>query len=119
MNHRIRNWIALATVGLLGSGCISTVITHSSTLQEDEPRAKVEFESDGAARLFYETLNNHCPAKNKSESMTRVKIPIIFTNERRVVSGPNRKFNAAVAACDLNKDGKITELEAKIYANQR
>jgi hypothetical protein len=34
------------------------------------------------------------------------------------VAGPNVKFNAAVAICDSNKDGKITEVEARIYANQ-
>jgi len=39
--------------------------------------------------------------------------------EQRVVDGPNRKFNEAVGICDSNKDGKITELEAKIFAEQR
>ena len=119
MNHNIRTGLSLAIASLLGCGCISTVITHSSTVQEDEPRAKVEFESDAAARLFYETLSKYRPVKDKSESTTRVSIPIVFREERRVVSGPNKEFNAAVAACDLNKDGKITEQEAKVFANQR
>jgi hypothetical protein len=34
-----------------------------------------------------------------------------------VVPGPNAEFNEAVAICDANKDGRITEAEARTYAS--
>jgi hypothetical protein len=105
--------ITIAVLGVALTGCI----THRSVVYQDVERVKVEFESDAAARLFYETLNRMTVAKH-SESTTTVSIPIIFENEQKIVAGPNVKFNDAVAACDSNKDGKITELEARVFANQ-
>jgi hypothetical protein len=113
MNPKIKNCIAVSALGLLLSGCI----THKSVVYQDVERVKVEFESDAAARLFYETLNKISGDKH-TESTTTVSIPIIFENEQKTVPGPNVRFNDAVAACDSNKDGKITELEARIFANQ-
>ena len=99
--------------GLLFSGCI----THTSTVYRDVERTPVEFESDAAARLFYETLSKKFKPQNHSESTVKVELPIIFEHESKVVSGRNMEFNEAVAACDTNKDGKITEQEARIFAN--
>lgn len=106
------------TLGLLAAGC-SGCITHKSVVYQDVERAKVAFESDAAARLFYETLSRNAGGRRYSESTTTVSIPIIFENEQKTVPGPNVKFNDAVAACDANKDGLITETEARIFANQR
>jgi hypothetical protein len=114
MNQKINNCIAVTALGFLLSGCI----THNSVVYKDVERTKVEFESDAAARLFYETLSKHPAAGRHSESTTTVSIPIVFQNERKVVPGRNVEFNEAVAICDSNKDGKITEAEARIYANQ-
>jgi len=113
MNHRY--CIALAALGIFLSGCI----THKSVVYQDVERVRVEFESDAAARLFYETLTRNSPNKRHSESTTTVSLPIVFEHEQKSVAGPNVKFNDAVAVCDSNKDGKITELEARIFANQR
>jgi hypothetical protein len=114
INPKIKNCVAMSVLGLLLSGCI----THKSVVYQDVERVKVEFESDAAARLFYETLSRNTPSRTYSESTTTISIPIVFENEQKTVAGPNVKFNAAVAACDSNKDGKITELEARIFANQ-
>ena len=115
MKHKISLTLTIAAVGLLVPGCI----THKSVVYQDVERTRIEFESDAAARLFYETLSKNHPAGKHSESTTTVDIPIIFEHEQKSVAGPNVKFNDAVATCDSNKDGKITELEARIFANQR
>ena len=114
MNKQIKNGMTATALGLLLSGCI----THNSVVYQDVERTKVEFESDAAARLFYETLSRNSANSKHSESTTTISIPIIFQNEQKVIPGRNVEFNDAVAACDSNKDGKITEAEARIYANQ-
>jgi hypothetical protein len=106
--------IAIAVLGVTLAGCI----THKSVVYQDVERVKVEFESDAAARLFFETLTRNNPSRANSESTTTISIPIVFENEQKTVAGPNVKFNAAVAICDSNKDGKITELDARVFANQ-
>lgn len=114
MNYK-KTGLALMGVAWLGTGCI----THTETVYQDVERTKVEFESDAAARLFYETLSKKSGSMHHSESTTHLELPIIFSHERRVLPGKNTDFNQAVAVCDSNQDGKITELEARIYANQK
>jgi hypothetical protein len=115
MNYRTSKWILAAAAGLLLCGCIS----HKQVVYQDVERARVEFESDAAARLFYETLSKNSGTKNHSESTTSVAIPFVFEHERKVVPGKNVEFNQAVADCDSNKDGIVTEQEARIFANHR
>jgi hypothetical protein len=115
MNNKILNGLALAVMGISLCGCI----THNSVVYHDVERVKVSFESDAAARLFYETLTRNPTHQHYSESTTTVSLPIIFEHEQKTVPGPNVKFNDAVATCDSNKDGTITELEARIFANQK
>lgn len=115
MNQTLCYGLALGVLAAVCSGCI----THKSVVYQDVERVKVEFESDAAARLFYETLSRNPGSRHYSESTTTVSIPIIFENEQKTVPGPNVKFNDAVAACDVNKDGVITETEARIFANQQ
>ena len=112
MNKPVANLMLAAVCGLILSGCI----THKSTVVKDVERTRVEFENDTAARFFYEALSKMPESRHHTESTTEIEIPVIFDNERHVVSGPNAAFNVAVADCDSNKDGKITELEAKIFA---
>ncbi|MGC3959417.1 MAG: hypothetical protein QM813_16170 [Verrucomicrobiota bacterium] len=112
-SSRLGILVAIALCG--GAGCI----THKAVVYQDVERVKVEFESDAAARLFYETLSRNQNGKRYSESTTTVSLPIVFEHEERVVPGPNVRFNDAVAIADTNKDGRITETEARIYANQR
>jgi len=115
MTPLIKRQILCLTGALLFCGCIS----HRTVVYQDVARAKVEFESDAAARLFYETLSRISPSRDHSESTTSVAIPIVFEHERKVVPGKNVEFNDAVAICDSNRDGIITETEARIFANQK
>jgi hypothetical protein len=43
---------------------------------------------------------------------------VVFDHKRRVVEGESVAFNHAVLRCDTNGDGRITELEARIFAEQ-
>ncbi len=103
------------SAGLLASGCI----THEETVYKDVPRAKVEFENDTAGRIFYEALSN-MKSPGREESRTEVDIPVVFEHKHRVMSGgANMTFNDAVRECDTNQDAKITEQEARIFAERK
>jgi hypothetical protein len=106
--------VVAGVITMMGSGCIS----HDETVYEEVPRSRVEFENDRAARVFYESLTK-TPPRRHSESKTEVAIPFIFDHKRRVIPGQNVAFNDAVALCDTNQDGKITESEAQIFADAR
>jgi hypothetical protein len=102
---------AMCSLGLIG--CIH----QESTVIQDVPRTRVEFENDAAARLFYEGLHR-ASATYKDTQTTHVDLPIVFHHSRKVVTGPNVAFNKAVDICDSNKDARITEIEARIYNEQ-
>jgi hypothetical protein len=106
--------VIAGVVTVITSGCIS----HDETVYEEVPRSRVEFENDKAAHIFYETLTK-APPRRHSESKTEVAIPFVFDHKRRVVPGQNVAFNDAVALCDTNQDGRITESEAGIFADAR
>jgi hypothetical protein len=114
MKPRSIHIFPLALAALLLCGCVS----HRSTVYRDVERVPVEFESDAAARLFYETLSKG-HSSDKSESTSNVSIPFVFAHKRTVVTGRNTEFNRSVAACDTNRDGRITEQEVRIFANQK
>lgn len=105
--------LALLAVAGLGAGCIS----QHKTVYRDVDRVPVSFESEIAGRVFYETLSK-LPAQSRSESKTQVSVPVVFDVSRTEVTGSNARFNEAVNLCDTNKDGKITEIEANIFAGQ-
>lgn len=104
--------IALA---VLTPGCIH----HHETVYRDVERAKVEFENDTAGRLFYEALSRAPKDRGQRESKTDVSIPIVFSHSSETVTGENHSFNEAVRRCDTNQDGRITETEARIFAERR
>ena len=111
----VRRMSALAlAVAALNTGCIST----EQTVYQDQERVKVEFENDTAGRLIYEALSKQQSQRGRSESKTEVSIPVVFDHKRRVVEGESVAFNRAVRRCDTNGDGRITELEARIFAEQ-
>jgi hypothetical protein len=106
--------VALVGVAILSTGCIS----HEKTTYRDVERVAVNFENERAGRLFYEALSKlrmPCPSERKTD----VSLPIVFSHRTREVTGPNQAFNEAVARCDTNKDGTITELEARIFAENK
>ena len=102
------------TVTLLNAGCIST----ERTVYQEPERVKVEFENDAAGRLFYEALSKLESRHDRNESRTSISIPVVFEHKHRVVDGENVAFNQAVRRCDTNGDGRITEQEARIFAEQ-
>lgn len=96
----------------LAAGCIHT----HETVVRDEVRLPVEFENDASARVFYETLSRTSEFGEKTEKHTEVALPVVFSHEQKTVRGPNTGFNEAVRRCDTNQDGRITEVEARIFA---
>ena len=115
MNHHMIRALTIACVSLGICGCVSSDVT----VYRDVEQSKVEFENESAARIFYEALSKGPATTAKRESTTQICIPVIFEHKRHVVTGNNLQFNEAVKECDTNQDGKITELEAKIFAEQR
>ena len=103
-----------ALASLLFVGCIHT----QQTSYKDESRVPVEFETESAGRIFYEALSRRPHSGERQESKSEVSLPLVFSNETRVVRGPNIAFNRAVAEADTNRDGKITEVEARIFAGR-
>ena len=101
-------------VALLNSACIST----ERTVYQEPERVKVEFENDAAGRIFYEALSKMQSRHDRSESRTSISIPVVFEHKHRVLEGENITFNRAVHRCDTNGDGRITEQEARIFAEQ-
>ena len=105
---------AITSVILL-AGCI----THEETTYRDVERARVSFENDTAGRIFYEAYQEYGSKSSSAESSTKVEIPIIFEHRQKVVNGPNQAFNDAVSQCDTDRNGIITETEARIYADMK
>jgi len=110
----INSWLLIIGSTLLLCGCISS----TSTVYRDAEPTKVQFESDAAARLFYETLSKYYHPHNRSEKTVRFDVPLVFSAEKKEVRGRNLEFNEAVAECDTDKNGVITEQEARIFANR-
>lgn len=98
---------------LASAGCIHT----EETIVHDEPRVPVTFENESAGRIFYEALSRGAYTGARRESSTEVEIPFVFGHKTRTVRGPNAAFNDAVSRCDTNRDGRITETEARIFAD--
>jgi predicted small secreted protein len=106
--------ISVVPAAILFAGCIHT----HETVYRDVSRTPVEFENETAGRIFYEALSRRPHSGDRQESKTEVSLPLVFSNEHRVVHGPNEAFNQAVAEADTNKDGKITEVEARIFGGK-
>lgn len=107
--------ILLSAAAILTTGCIH----HKETVYRDVERAKVEFENDAAGRMFYEALSKAPKDRGQRESKTDVSIPIVFSHSTETVTGENHAFNEAARRCDTNQDGRITETEARIFAERR
>lgn len=105
--------VAVMALGLGAAGCIHT----EETVTRDEPRMKVEFETETAGRVFYEALSRSNGGHSRRESSSEVEIPLVFGHKTRTVRGPNMAFNEAVQRADTNKDGRISEIEARIYSD--
>jgi len=99
-------------LGLGGAGCIS----HQETLRRDEERLPISFETDAAARTFYEAMERIRAASTPTESKTEFHIPVILSHKITTVNSPHQVFNEAVRRADTDRDGTITEKEARIFS---
>jgi hypothetical protein len=104
--------LAAAMSAIVWAGCIH----HEETVYQDVPRASVQFENDKAARLFYESYHQERNRFGRPESKTEVHIPVVFDHKRRVLSGENIAFNAAITTCDTDRNALISEQEAKLFS---
>jgi len=105
--------LLVAVTTAAGVGCIS----HHETVYRDVERMPVSFENDTAARLFYEALEHRRKSHGGNETRTEFQIPVVFDHEVKTVTGPSVAFNEAVRVADTNRDGKITEQEARIFSD--
>ena len=113
-SHLLRLAPLLATAASL-TACISS----KETVYRETERVKVEFESDTAARIFYEAFTKSPESHQRNEKTTSFTIPVIIHTQRTEKDSENTAFNSAVRRCDTNADGKITEPEARIFAAQQ
>ena len=111
---------ALSAVGVvcLGLGSIGCVHSHETHYKEDD-RVSVEFENETAGRTFYESFSRRGHHRDATERSTTVQLPFVFSHEYKVLRGRNSEFTRAVAECDTNRDGRITEMEARIYGDRQ
>lgn len=116
MPNSLRFSNLIASLGLLALGATTGCISTNETVYADAPRTKVAFASDKAGRVFYEALATTSSGQGRTEKHTEVNL-ILIDVEHRTVTGPNRFFNAAVAVCDSDHDGPITEAEAELLAH--
>jgi hypothetical protein len=103
-------------LGAVGLGC-SYLISHQETVRRDEQRLPISFETDAAARTFYGAVEKIRASSSPTESKSEFHIPVILSHEITTVTGPHQVFNESVRRADTNQDGKITEKEARIFAD--
>ena len=115
----IRTFLPVAAgvlLGLGGLGC-SSLIYHQKTVHRDEQRLPISFETDAAARTFYEAVEKVRASSRPTESKTEFHIPVIFSHKITTVNAPHQVFNESIRRADTNQDGTITEKEARIFAD--
>jgi hypothetical protein len=100
---------SIAVLGCITSGCV----THTTI--KDESRQSVHFSSPEAAQTFYDAYLSGNNLKGDGYVAVYVALPY----EHRTVSTDNVRFNSAVQAADSNRDGMISEEEARAFAAQR
>jgi hypothetical protein len=112
------NWQSLLSLSCaVAVFCLAGCVSTDQTVYREEERAKVEFENDTAGRVFYEALSKMRGERGRTESKTEISVPVVFNHKRRVVEGESLAFNQAVCRCDTNRDGRITEQEARLFAD--
>lgn len=104
--------ISTLLLALCGAGgaCVSTGTARNA------PRSSVRFASPAAAQTFYEAYI----AKNYTRAMgagsyVALGVPVQLPYEHKEYPTDNIYFNAAVAAADTDRDGTISQDEARGY----
>ncbi len=100
---------------VMTSGCIH----RHKLVDHRDPRVPIAFETDTAARLFYEKLESNRSFSTLNGTRTAITVPLFFEHEVTSVRGSHVDFNLAVQTCDTNQNGIITEQEARIFCNPK
>lgn len=103
--------IPVLFLALCGGGCVTTGIARN------EPRSSIRFADPAAAQVFYDAYIT----KNYSRAMGtgsyfEVGVPAQLPYEHKEYPTDNVYFNAAVAAADTDRDGMISQDEARHYS---
>ncbi len=105
----------LTAAGALGlalalPGCI-TLFSQTDVIRGDETRRPVRYESPKAAKAFHRAMTKQTAPVGR----THLGVPFVTLYLRDKVLAENARFNEAVARCDTDQDGHITEAESTIY----
>lgn len=108
--------LCVPALAVLTAGCIS-FYHKTEQVRSDEERMKIEFESETAGKLFHDKADAAIRKRNP-EGSTQFGVPFVsFYSKTRVVS-KNAAYNDELRKCDTNKDGMITDVEARIYSER-
>jgi hypothetical protein len=108
--RRLAFAFALLAVPFL-SGCI-TLFSKTEVVRDSETKQPVSFDSPEARDVFESALKE----RQGVVSATYVGGPFVTLYSRAKVLSEAAKFNDCMRACDQNRDGVITETEARTFA---
>jgi hypothetical protein len=105
----------LALCAVAGGGCLINS-SNEKVLEPDAPRTSVQFESEKAMAAFQKETQNRYRAGGGERGSGAFAIPfVIAASEKRVLS-ENAFYNTQVKKADVNGDGTISDVEARVYA---
>ena len=104
--------VSFAAVALAcAPGCV-TLFSKVDVVRAEEARKPVQFENAAAGASFAATLKK-CDG---NVGGAYVGVPFVTLYSRQKSLSESARFNDAVARCDTDQNGTITEAEAKIFA---
>jgi hypothetical protein len=98
-----------------GVGCLINSGSEK-VVESDAKRLKVDFETEDGLSTFQRTVRQRYEAGGGVVGTSGFAIPfVVAVGEKRVLS-ENAYYNGEVAKADANGDGKISDAEARAYA---
>ena len=111
----LRVGAAVAIALCLGGGCLVNSGSEK-VVESDAKRMKIDFESEEGLSKFQGTVRQRYETGGGVVSKSGFAIPfVVAVGEKRVLS-ENAYYNGEVAKADANGDGKISDAEARVYA---
>ena len=110
-SYRLPAAVAAAGVIALLPGCL-TLFSKTDVVRAEEGRRPVKFESAVAAETFHKALKDY----DGNLGGTCFGVPFVTLYHRQKTLSESARFNDAVARCDTDQDGTITQHEADIFA---
>lgn len=96
------------------SGCI-TLFSKTEVVRSQEDRRPVTFDTPEANQIFHEAVAE----RSGYVGGAYVGGPFVTLYHRAKLLSENAKFNDGVTRADTNRDGVITEFEARTFATRR